>query len=145
MSLGKSSLAAVCVSLLLASSAVLAGNGGGSGKAVSPSREASAALRFSSQDRRLVYNYYGAPAKRRACPPGLVKKGKGCMSPGPARKWTVGKPLPRDIDYRDLPRDLRRRLAAPPAGYRYVQVAGDVLLITARTTVVVDVIRDVLR
>jgi Ni/Co efflux regulator RcnB len=148
MSLGKSSLAAVCVILLLVSSTVCAAKSGPRDKAVDPPRAqgaASAEVRFSSQDRRLVLNYYGAPAKRRACPPGLVKKGKGCLPPGPARKWSVGKPLPRDMDYRDLPRDLRRRLAAPRAGYRYVQVAGDVLLITARTAVVVDAIRDVLR
>ena len=106
---------------------------------------ASGEVRFSSQERRLVYNYYGAQAKRRACPPGLVKKGKGCMPPVPARKWAVGKSLPRDLDYRDLPRDLRRRMPPPPARHRYVQVAGDVLLIAARTGVVVDAIRDVLR
>lgn len=147
MSLGKSSLATVCVMLLLASSAVLADPGGIHGKTIDSRRgqgATSVEVRISSQERRLVYNYYGALAKRRACPPGLVKKGKGCMPPGPARKWAVGKPLPRDLDYRDLPRDLRRRLP-PPAGYRFVQVAGDVLLITTRTAVVVDALRDVLR
>lgn len=147
MSLGKSSLANVCVMLLFASSAVLAGQGGTSGQTIDSRRghgAASVEVRFSSQERRLVYNYYGALSKRRACPPGLVKKGKGCMPPGTVRKWAVGKPLPRDLDYRDLPRDLRRRLP-PPAGHRYVQVAGDVLLITARTAVVEDAIRDVLR
>jgi Ni/Co efflux regulator RcnB len=149
MSLGKISLTAVlCMFLVLASGAVQAGKGGRSEQTVHSARESGAArvaVRFSSQDRRRVYNYYGAQAKRRVCPPGLLKKGRGCMPPGPARKWAVGKPLPRDVDYRDLPRDLRRRLSTPPAGYRYVQVAGDVLLIRGRTTVVADSLRDVLR
>jgi len=192
MSHGKSSLAAVCVILLLASPALVASPGGTSEKLVKKAAEKtvnktvdtrrghgvasgaasgaakgpasgpakgpasgpakgpakgpmSAEVRFSSKERRLVYNYYGAQAKRRACPPGLARKGKGCMPPVPARKWAVGKPLPRDLDYRDLPRDLRRRMPSPPARHRYVQVAGDVLLIAARTGVVVDAIRDVLR
>lgn len=31
------------------------------------------------QDRRLVRDYYGGQAKGGKCPPGLAKKGNGCM------------------------------------------------------------------
>ena len=79
------------------------------------------------------------------CPPGLAKKGNGCMPPGQAKKWAMGRPLPRDVAYHDLPRDLLIRLPAPPVGHRYVQVAGDVLLIAVGSSMVVDAIQDILR
>ncbi len=102
-------------------------------------------FRFGEQERFAVRDYYGAQARGGKCPPGLAKKRNGCMPPGQAKKWTMGRPLPRDVIYHDLPYDLRVRLPAPPAGHRYVQVAGDVLLIAVGTAMVVDAVQDILR
>ena len=76
------------------------------------------------------------------CPPGLAKKNNGCMPPGQAKKWRLGRPLPHDVIYYDVPPPLVLQLGAPPAGHRYVRVAGDILLITAGTAMVVAAIQD---
>lgn len=100
---------------------------------------------FGSDDRRIVSEYYGIEARKGNCPPGLAKKNNGCQPPGQAKKWRKGQPLGRDIAYYDIPRDLRMRLPAPPPNHRYVQVAGDILLIAVGSSMVVDAIEDILR
>ena len=161
-------MAAIALSVFLAPSVALAEKGGNSGKSqgkgnsrqesrqdVRPENARQETSRsndnlrvefhFGDQDRRVVRDYYGAQAKGGKCPPGLAKKGKGCMPPGQAKKWVMGRPLPRDVVYYDLPRNLVVRLPPPPAGHRYVQVAGDVLMIAVGTSMVVDAIQDILR
>ena len=100
---------------------------------------------FRSDDRRIVSDYYGSQVRAGKCPPGLAKKHNGCLPPGQAKKWRKGYPLGRDVVFYDLPRDLRSRLPAPPPNHRYVQVAGDVLLIAVGSSMVVDAIEDILR
>ena len=152
-------IAAIALSILIAPSTVLAEKGGNSGKGKnkgnshqeykhesSPSKDGvHVEFHFGDQDRRVVRDYYGAQAKGGKCPPGLAKKGNGCMPPGQAKKWVMGRPLPRDVVYYDLPHNLVVRLPPPPAGHRYVQVAGDVLMIAVGTSMVVDAIQDILR
>jgi len=103
------------------------------------------AISFSSNDHRIVSEYYGSQARKGNCPPGLAKKHNGCQPPGQAKKWQKGHPLARDIKYYELPRELRVRLPVPPPNYRYVQIAGDILLIAVGTGMVVDAIEDILR
>ena len=113
------------------------GNDGGSSVSVE--------FRFGDGDRRAVQEYYQSPARGKGCPPGLAKKGNGCMPPGQAKKWARGRPLPHDLVVYDLPRDLRYRLPPPPAGHRYVQIGADVLMIAIGTSMVVDAIEDMVR
>lgn len=102
-------------------------------------------FRFSSDDRRIVSEYYGIQVRKGKCPPGLAKKNNGCQPPGQAKKWQRGYPLARDIRYYELPGELRARLPVLSPNYRYVQVAGDVLIIAVGTSMVVDAIEDILR
>ncbi|OHC67211.1 MAG: hypothetical protein A2045_15360 [Rhodocyclales bacterium GWA2_65_20] len=102
-------------------------------------------LHFNDDSRRIVGDYYGGQARAGKCPPGLAKKRNGCLPPGQAKKWAAGRPLPADLRYYDLPPDLMLRLPPPPPRHRYVQVAGDVLLIAVGTSMVVDAIEDILR
>lgn len=99
---------------------------------------------FSDSDRMVIRDYYGNPPGGR-CPPGLAKKNNGCMPPGQAKKWMMGQPLPRDVVFYDLPHELSIRLSAPPAGYKYVRVAGDILMIAAGTGMVAAAIQDLAR
>ncbi len=64
------------------------------------------------------------------------------MPPGQAKKWQVGRPLPRDVIYYDLPQTLIVQLGRPPSGHRYVRVAANILLIAVGTGMVVDAIQD---
>ena len=100
---------------------------------------------FSADDRIAIREHFGSAFERGHCPPGLAKKNNGCMPPGQARKWALGRPLPRDVVFYDLPDVLRVRLSVPPAGHRYVRVAGDILLIAAGTGMVAAAIEDLAR
>lgn len=96
---------------------------------------------FSDSDRMVIRDYYGHPPGGR-CPPGLAKKNNGCMPPGQAKKWMMGHPLPRDVVFHDLPPELSIRLSMPPSGYKYVRVAGDILMIAVGSGMVAAAIQD---
>jgi len=83
-------------------------------------------------------HYHGA----RHCPPGLKKKHNGCMPPGHEKKWKVGQPLPREVIYYEVPQPLVVQIGPPPSGYRYVRVAGDILMLAIGTGIVVDAIQN---
>jgi Ni/Co efflux regulator RcnB len=99
-------------------------------------------MHFGDQQRAIVQDYYAGQFRKGRCPPGLAKKQNGCMPPGQAKKWAMGKPLPSDVTFYDLPPRLARELGTPPAGHRYVRVAADILLIAVGTSMVVDAIED---
>src|SRR5690606_21591698 len=81
---------------------------------------------FGGDARAVVRDYYGA----HGCPPGLAKKHNGCLPPGQAKKrWTIGRPLPRDVIFHDVPADLVVKIGLPPEGYKYVRAAADILMI----------------
>jgi len=85
-------------------------------------------------------NFAGIRGDR--CPPGLAKTQNGCMPPGQAKKWQLGRPLPRDVIYHAVPQSLVLQIGLPPPGYRYLRVATDILLIAIGTGMVVDAIQD---
>lgn len=97
---------------------------------------------FNDNQRSVVRDYYADRYRAGKCPPGLAKKGNGCMPPGQAKKWTVGRPLPRDVVYYDLPSSVVVSLGVPPSGHKYVRVAADILLIAVGTGMVIDAIAD---
>jgi Ni/Co efflux regulator RcnB len=97
---------------------------------------------FEERHREIVREYYTEQFRGGRCPPGLAKKHNGCMPPGQAKKWQVGRPLPREVVYYEVPQPLVLQIGVPPSGYRYVRVASDILLIAAGTGMVVDAIQD---
>jgi Ni/Co efflux regulator RcnB len=99
-------------------------------------------VQFDMRQQTIVRQYYGREFEAGHCPPGLAKKRNGCMPPGQAKKWRRGAPLPRDVVFYDLPPKLVVEIGLPPAGYRYVRVASDILLIAAGTGMVIDAIED---
>jgi Ni/Co efflux regulator RcnB len=107
-------------------------------------RNHSVTLVFSDQERRTVSDYYGHQSRKGHCPSGLIKKKNGCLPPGQAKKWHKGRPIAKDTRYYELPAELRIRLPAPPINHEYVRIAGDILLITVGTGIVVDAIEDIL-
>lgn len=102
-------------------------------------------LRFHDRQRTVIRDYYHREFSGGNCPPGLAKKHNGCMPPGQAKKWSRGHVLPRDVVYYDLPPALVVEIGIPPAGYKYVRVAGDILMIAIGTSMVVDAIEDLSR
>jgi hypothetical protein len=103
--------------------------------------EARSAEAFSDSDREKVRLYFVEEHGRGNCPPGLVKKNNRCFAPGQAKKrYEVGRALPMGVVMDEPPSDLSVRMGAPPPGYRYVIVDGDVLKLVAGTMLVVDAI-----
>lgn len=97
---------------------------------------------FTSEHRTIINEYYSTQFSGGKCPPGLAKKNNGCLPPGQAKKWAIGQPLPRDVVYYPVPPAVVTRIGPPPSGYRYVQVAGDILMIAVGTSMVMDAIQD---
>ncbi len=84
---------------------------------------------FHDEQRTVITRYYTEQYKAGRCPQGLAKKHNGCMPPGQAKKLVVGRPLPREGVYYDLPPSVVLELGVPRVGQRYVRVASDILLI----------------
>lgn len=97
---------------------------------------------FQERQYVVVREYYAEHYRGRRCPPGLAKKQNGCMPPGHEKKWRVGYQLPREVVYYAVPAPLVVQIGPPPAGHRYVRVAGDILLLAIGTGMVVDAISD---
>ncbi len=96
---------------------------------------------FNEQHRAYINDYYtNQYGKKGHCPPGLAKKQNGCMPPGQAKKWAIGRPLSRDVIFYDLPPSILVQLGPPPSHHRFVRVAQDILLIATGTGMVVDAI-----
>jgi len=104
--------------------------------------DAKVTIYFGDQHRNIIRNYYTEEYRSGNCPPGLAKKNNGCMPPGQAQKWQVGRELPRDVIFHDLPSAIVVQLGLPPAGHRFVRVASDILLIAVGTGIIVDAIQD---
>jgi hypothetical protein len=100
-------------------------------------------VRFGEHQHAAVRGWYETQIKAGHCPPGLAKKRNGCLPPGQAKKlWAIGRPLPREVIFYDLPPPLVVELGPPPSGYRYARVANDVLLLAIGTGMVIDAIPD---
>lgn len=97
---------------------------------------------FEDRHQLVVREYYGSQFRSGRCPPGLAKKHNGCMPPGQVRQWQMGQPLAREVVYYRVPQPLLLQIGPAPSGYRYVRVAGDILLIAIATGLVVDAIQD---
>ena len=89
------------------------------------------------RDRDRVRSYYRTEYTAGRCPPGLAKKNNGCLPPGQVNKrWVIGQPLPPEVVYYPMPRELWTQLTPPPYGYEYVQVNDDIVLISITTRVI---------
>ena len=100
---------------------------------------------FNDKHREVAREYYAEQFRGGRCPPGLAKKQNGCMPPGQAKKWIVGRPLPREVVYYEVPQQVVVRFGPPPSGQRYVRVASDILLIAIGTGMVLDALQDLQR
>ena len=130
--------------------AALVAAGGASGKSPhgKPGKQGGGAqvrveVRFDDHQRTVTQTWYAQEIQAGHCPPGLAKKRNGCLPPGQAKKaWAIGRPLPREVIFHDLPPTLAVEIGLPPAGYRFVRVANDILMIAVGTGMVIDAITD---
>lgn len=116
------------------------GNGQGPSQAAVPGN---VNIVVTERDRGAIYGYYRPLYAAGNCPPGLAKKNNGCLPPGQAKKlWAVGQPLPAGIAFYPLPAALLGQLTPAPAGFQYVRVANDILMMAIGTQLIVSAIAD---
>ena len=119
------------------------GQGQGVGRGNSQAAGPPGNVVIADRDRTTVYNYYRGQYAAGNCPPGLAKKNNGCLPPGQAKKmWAIGQPLPGSVVFYNLPGALLGQLTPAPAGYQYVQVANDILLMAIGTRMIAAAIAD---
>jgi Ni/Co efflux regulator RcnB len=97
---------------------------------------------FIDQHRIVIRDYYDNRYRTGRCPPGLAKKHNVCVPPGQVKNWQIGRPLPRNVIFYDLPPTVLYGIGPPPPGYRFVRVASDILMIAVGTGMVIDAIND---
>ncbi len=98
------------------------------------------------RDRTAVHTYYRAEIAAGRCPPPLVKKDKACLAPVPAKKvWKLDQPLADGIAGEAPPAALIGKLSPSPAGYRYLRVDNDILVVGIGTRIVAALVADLSR
>jgi Ni/Co efflux regulator RcnB len=96
---------------------------------------------FSDTQREAARSYFVEVHGRGNCPPGLAKKNNGCLPPGQAKKrYVVGHPLPSNIRFEPVPKEVQVRIGPAPNGYQYGIVDGDLLKLAVGSLLVVDAI-----
>jgi hypothetical protein len=104
--------------------------------------ETAIGVSFSVDAREKIRGYFVETYGRGNCPPGLAKKANGCMPPGQAKKrYVIGKPLPAGVPTGPISAQLSVRIGAPPTGYIYAMVDGDLVKLAVGTMLVVDAIQ----
>lgn len=145
--MARSLRAVVALALLVASPAALAkkdDDGHGHGHRHDDGGNADAVVvnvdvNIFSPAQRVVYRDYWGERYGKGCPPGLAKKNNGCMPPGLAKKrYQRGYPPPHGVVVAPVPPELRVRIGAPPPGYLYGMIDGDLVKLAVGTYLVVD-------
>lgn len=94
--------------------------------------------RFSDRERSWWRDYWRDQYAHGHCPPGLAKKHNGCLPPGHARRYVIGRPLPPGVVLVAVPASVLGYLPRPEPGYRYGMVDGDLVKLAVGTSLVVD-------
>jgi hypothetical protein len=98
------------------------------------------------RDRDAVYAYYRDEIAAGRCPAGLVKKNNACVASVPAKQaWKLDQPLPDGVAGEALPAALIAKLSPSPAGYQYLRVDNDILIVGVGTRSVAALVADLSR
>jgi len=140
------SLCAVSLAFCLVSAPAFAKKHGSSGEHSGHSQKSSVRQerheeRFDpfDNDRKTSIRSYLREEHQHRCPPGLAKKGPGCIPPGQAKvRYRIGEPFL--FERRLLPEALIVRLGPPPPGAFYTMVDEDVLLVSEASKKIIDAV-----
>jgi hypothetical protein len=98
------------------------------------------------RDRNAVYTYYREEVAAGRCPAGLVKKNNACAASVPSKQaWKIDQPLPDGVAGEALPAALIAKLSPSPAGYQYLRVDNDILIVGVGTRSVAALVADLSR
>ena len=95
------------------------------------------------RDRQAVYAFYRDEIAAGRCPAPLVRRDKSCHAPSAsARAWKLDQPLPDSVKAEPPPAALIAKLSPSPAGYQYMRVDTDLLLVGIGTRIVTAHVAD---
>lgn len=95
------------------------------------------------RDREAVYAYYRAEMAAGRCPMPLVKMSNACLAPSAGKsQWRLDQPLADGIKGEAPPPALIAKLSPSPAGYHYVRVENDLLVVGVGTRIVAALVAD---
>ena len=118
-------------------------------KAAAPAQESplpTLSMIVPERDRTAVYTYYREEVAAGRCPAGLVKKNNACVAPAQAKQaWKLDQPLPDGVAGEALPAALIAKLSPSPAGYQYLRVDNDILIVGVGTRSVAALVADLSR
>jgi len=98
------------------------------------------------RDRQAVYAYYRAEIAAGRCPVPLVRRDKACQAPPTTRgPWKLDQPLADSVKAEPPPAALIAKLSPSPAGYQYMRVDTDLLLVGIGTRIVTAHVADLSR
>jgi hypothetical protein len=117
------------------------------GTVASASAQTRRVIMFTDGDRQVVRNYYTQTYRNQPCQAGYVRRGTGECLPrnqNVRRRYTVGRPLARNVSLAPVPSGLLQLLTPAPTGYRYGLVDGDVVRYDSKSRLIVDAIQALL-
>jgi hypothetical protein len=100
-------------------------------------------LIFTSRERTLISNWFRTSHSN--LPPGLAKRDR--LPPGLEKQLRERGTLPPGLQKRlePLPDDLERQLPRLPGGYRRGVIGGNVIVMNDKTSLILDIIRNVMQ
>jgi hypothetical protein len=143
------SIALLLVASLASVPLALAQNTKPPAKAAAPAQDSplpTLSMIVPERDRTAVYTYYREEVAAGRCPAGLVKKNNACVAPAQAKQaWKLDQPLPDGVAGEALPAALIAKLSPSPAGYQYLRVDNDILIVGVGTRSVAALVADLSR
>lgn len=97
---------------------------------------------FTREERTIIKDWFANPKNLSGLPPGLAKREK--LPPGLERQLRERGKLPPGLQKKiqPLPPTLERQLRLLPTGYRRVVIAGNVIMMNEKTSLVYDIVRN---
>ena len=145
------SLIGILSAALFSGSALAQGNSQGHGKGKGHNKHQDADDQgenskyfFSDRDREIITRYYVDHGSN--LPPGLAKRA-GNLPPGLEKQLERKGTLPPGLEKRiePCPTELERQLPPLPAEYRRAVIGAHVVVFNRNTSVIVDIMKDVVR
>jgi hypothetical protein len=98
---------------------------------------------FGTDEARIIREWFSNSANLKGLPPGLAKKEQ--LPPGLQKQLARNGKLPPGLEKKiqPLPRDLELRLPGLPDGRRRIVIAGNIILLDERTSMIVDILQNI--
>ena len=119
------------------------GRGNGKGRQEEESPKTDIAVRFSSEQVRVIRDWFASPDNLKGLPPGLAKRES--LPPGLQRQLVRNGKLPPGLEKKiqPLPQEIETRLPRLPEGTRRIVISGNVILWNDKASVILDIIAKV--